>query len=199
MSSKWLLDLFLATDLDALIDAAFGLLAEAVPCDFVSGFYRYSDKGLLKERDSRGREYGPDFARRSIELNPAIPLARSQPGIKLLRTRTGLPPFDVLKHSEFYREIMKTQGWRHAVALCFWTDPPANLPIFVASVYRRAGRRDFSDDDCTRLTTLHSFINCAVNRLYQLVTAQSVREGMAMSVRRASCSRHHHVRAVEAT
>lgn len=139
-----MLALFAATDLDELIDAAFRILSDVVPCDFASAFYRYSDSGLLKQRDSRGRKYGPEFTRRTNELSPAITIARAQPGIKLVAaTRAALPRSEGdLTKSEFYRKVMQVEGWRHAVALCCWSDPPAELPVFVASVYRRQGRLD---------------------------------------------------------
>ena len=187
VDSSRLLELFSAADLDALIDAAFRMMRSAVQCDFTSAFYRYSDKGLLKERDSRGREYPPDFTRRYIELNPAIPIARAQPGIKLISTRGVLPDSDrELAKSEFYREIMQPQGWRHAVAMCFWSDPPAELPVFVASVYRRQRRPDFSRWDLAALKNIHPFIGCAVSRLRELEAARSVRDGIAMTVRRGT-------------
>ena len=187
VSSPQLLALFAAKDLEALIDAAFRILRGAVPCDFASAFYRYSDKGLLKERDSRGREYGPEFTRRFIELSPAIPMARANPGIKLVTSRAAIPHSGAdLKKSEFYREIMQPQGWRHAVALCVWSEPLAELPVFVASVYRHEGRSDFSEADLARLRGIHPFLSCAVSRLHELEAAQSVRDGMAMTVRRGA-------------
>jgi DNA-binding CsgD family transcriptional regulator len=187
VDSSRLLALFSATDLDALIDAAFRIIRGAVPCDFASAFYRYSDKGLLKERDSRGREYPPDFTRRYIELSPAIPIARAKPGINLISTRGVLPDSDrELAKSEFHREIMQVQGWRHAVAMCFWSDPPAELPVFVASVNRRHGRPDFSRSDLAALRNIYPFISCAVNRLHELEAARSVRDGIAMTVRRGA-------------
>src|SRR5688572_26808080 len=86
-----LLALFAADDLDELVEAAFRVLQDTVACDFASAFYRSTAKGLLKERDSRGRETSPELMRRHVELNPAIPLAMANRGIKLMPTRTGLP------------------------------------------------------------------------------------------------------------
>ena len=184
VSPDRLLELFSAVDLEALVDAAFGLLTEAVRCDFASAYYRHSDKGLLIERDSRGHEYSAEFARRAVELNPAIPLARAEPGIELLHTAGALPRSEtVLKKSDFYREIMQPQGWRHSVALCFWSDPIAQLPIFVTSVFRHEGRADFSRGDCSRLRALHPFIARAVKRLHDAEATKSVRDGLAMGVR----------------
>lgn len=184
VSSRRVLELFAATDLDRLIDASFRLLAEAVSCDFVSAFYRSSHKGPLKERNSRGREYGPEFLRRYIELTPTLPVARANPGIKILTTRAILPRSeDELKRSDFYREIMQTEGWRHAVALCFWSEPPADLPVLVTSVNRREGGSDFSEAEIARLKSMHAFVSCAVSRLQQLEAAHSARDGMATTVR----------------
>jgi DNA-binding CsgD family transcriptional regulator len=184
VSPDGLLELFSATDLEALADATFALMTEAVRCDFASAFYRHSDKGLLVERDSRGRVYSAEFARRHAELNPAIPLARAHPGIELLHTADALPLSDaLLKRSDYYREVMRPQGWRHAVALCFWSDPITPLPVFVTSVYRREGRRDFSRRDRHRLRTLHPFIARAVKRLHDAEATKSVRDGLAMGVR----------------
>jgi DNA-binding CsgD family transcriptional regulator len=179
-----LLALFAANNLDELVEAAFRVLQDTVACDFASAFYRSSAKGLLKERDSRGRESSPEFMRRHLELNPAIPLAMANRGIRLLPTRTGLPGSeDELRRTPFYREIMRPQGWRHAVALCFWESPPGELPVFVASVNRREGRNDFSKSEIRRLESVHPFLECAVRRVHEREAAQSVRDGMAMTVR----------------
>ena len=78
---------------------------------------------------------------------------------------------------------MQPEGWRHSVALCFWGDPPSELPVFVASVNRSEGRNDFSKSDSTRLGSIHPFIDCALSRLQERDAAKSVRDGMAMTER----------------
>jgi DNA-binding CsgD family transcriptional regulator len=179
-----LLALFEATDLQALIDACFRVLQGSVRCDFVSAFYRTSRRGLLRERDSLGRQWNPAFMRRYLELSPAIPIALSQPGLKVLSTTVGIPEAEeIVRSSDFYNEIMRVQGWRHAVATCFWTDPPGRLPVFVASVYRRDGRRDFSKADLQRLERIHPVIACAVERLHDREKTKSVREALAVTGR----------------
>ncbi len=183
ISADQLLALVTATDLDQLIDATFHVLQAAVPSDFVSAFYRSSSTGLLKERDSRGRKYSHAFMRRYRELNPAIPLARASRGLKILTTRTGLPPDAELRKLPFYREIMQRQGWRHAVALCFWGDPSSDLPVFVTSVYRTEGRHDFSQADVARLESIHPFIDHVVSRLHQRDTAKSAWDSLALTMR----------------
>ena len=182
VSPDQLLALIAAKDLEGLIDAGFHVLQSAVESDFVSAFYRSSSKGMLKERDSRGRQYSPAFMRRYTELTPAIPLARANPGVKILTTRTALPHGEELRKLPFYREIMQRQGWRHAVSLCFWRDPPGDLPVFVVSVYRIEGRRDFSQADIARLHSIHPFIHNAVSRLHERDTAKSARDGLALSM-----------------
>ena len=183
VAPQQLLALFAANDLEAFIDIGFSLLRAAVPCDFVSAVYRNAGNGLLKERDSRGRGYGVAFMRRYAELTPAIPLVMSSPGIKVLTTRTGLPASTKeLQSTAFYREIMRPQGWRHGVSLCFWGDRPAELPILVAVAYRREGRRDFSEHDVVALTRIHPFLDCAVNRLCEREAAKTLHDGTAMMV-----------------
>ena len=180
VAPQLLLALFAAKDLDALIDTAFEVMRAAVTCDFVSAFYVSAGNGLLKQRDSRGREYGPAFMRRYIELTPAIPLAIANRGIKIQPTRMGLPSSTrELRRSAFYREIMQPQGWRHAVALLFWSDPPAEMPIFVTSAYRIEGQSDFSEQDIAGLEGIHPYLDCAVKRLYEREAAKTVRDGMA--------------------
>jgi DNA-binding CsgD family transcriptional regulator len=183
MALERLLALFAAKDLDALIDTAFHTLGATVACDFASAFYRSTGDGLFKQRDSRGREYGPALMRRYMELTPALQIAMTNRGIKILPTSTGLPRSVVaLKRTAFYREIMQPQGWRHAVALCFWGDPPATSPVFVTSVYRGQGQSDFSEQDIGKLACLHPFIDSAVNRVHEREAATTIRDGMALAV-----------------
>jgi DNA-binding CsgD family transcriptional regulator len=181
MPAHKLLGLFTATNPDALIHSALGVLQAAVACDFASAFFR-SDDGAFKDRDSLGRGYGPDSMRRCAELNPHVPWMLSNPSIKLLPTRVGLPFSDEELHrTPFYREIMKPQGWRHAVALCFWDERAAREPLLVASVHRSEGRCDFSDTDLATLNSVHPFIDCAVNRLQERAVAASVRNAIALA------------------
>lgn len=184
IAPELLLTLFAAKDLDALIDTTFHVLQAAVRCDFASAFYQSTGSGLMKERDSRGRESGPAFMRRYLELTPALPLAMANRGIKILTTHRTLPTsVEALRQSPFYREIMQPQGWRHAVALCFWGNPPGDAPVFVTSANRGEGRRDFSAQDIARLEGVHGFIDGAVNRLHERETVKTVRDGVAMAVR----------------
>jgi DNA-binding CsgD family transcriptional regulator len=182
--SGQLLGLFAAKDLDTLIDTALAMLPSVVGCDFATAFYRSGGDGLLKARDSRGRRYGVEFMRRHIELNPAIPLALANRGVKVLATRMGLPRSNKeLRGTAFYREIMKPLGWRHSVALCFWGDPPAELPVFVISADRSERQSDFSDREVAALTGFHPFLDCAVNHLNEREAATTMHDSMAMAMR----------------
>src|SRR4030095_107247 len=130
-----------------------------------------------------GRESDPAFMRRYQELTPALPAAMANPGVKVLTTRTVMPLSDTqLERTEFYREIMRPEGWRHAVALCFWNDPPAEAPIFVSTVYRHEGRCDFAAEEVASLEGIHPFLDCSVSRVYEREAAATVRDGMAMAV-----------------
>jgi DNA-binding CsgD family transcriptional regulator len=184
VASRHLLALFAAKDLEALIETAIEVIRLAVPCDIASAFYRSTGDGLLKQRDSRGREYCLKYMRRYMELTPAIPIALANRGVKILRTGAILPRSGAqLKRTAFYREIMKPEGWRHGVALCFWGDPTAESPVFVTSVYRSEGQSDFSAEDIASLENVYPFIDCAVNAVHEREAATSVRDGMAIAVR----------------
>lgn len=182
-SPQDLLALMSAKDLDGFIDAAFDVLRAAVEFDFATAFYRNAGDGLLKARDSLRREYSAALMRRHVELNPAIPLAMANRGIKILTTRTGLPGSnEELRRTAFYHEIMQPLGWRHSVGLCFWGTAPAELPIFVISTDRSEDKPDFSQHDVDVLAELHPFFDCTVNRLFERETAENVRDGFAFAV-----------------
>jgi DNA-binding CsgD family transcriptional regulator len=168
---------------ETMIDAAFPVAASVVRCDFVSAFYRTTGPdGLLNERDSLGRTSGREFMQRYAELTPALPLAIAHPGIRLLTTRGVLPASSrILRRTPFYQEIMRPQGWRHGVSLCFWGEPRAESPIFVLSVYRREGRRDFGALDLAKLERMYPFFDFAVNRVREWEATQMVRAGMAIT------------------
>jgi len=184
IAAQQLLALFAANSVEAFVDAAFLVLQGAVRCDFVSALSRSAGHGLLKERDSRGRTYGPDFMRRYVELTPALPLALANRGVKVLPTRATLPHCDEeLQRTPFYREIMRPQGWRHAVALCFWGDPPADSPVFVTSVYRGEGQSDFSAHDVAKLESMYPFLDCSVNRLHEREISDAMQDALADTVR----------------
>jgi DNA-binding CsgD family transcriptional regulator len=187
IAPRHLLALFAAKDLEALIETAIEVVQRVVPCDIATAFYRSTGDGLIKQRDSNGREYGVEYMRRYMELTPALPIALANRGIRILHTSTILPRSSVqLKKTPFYREVMEPEGWRHGVALCFWGDPPAESPVFVVSVYRSEAGGDFSAQDIASVENIHPFLDCAVNAVNEREAATSVRAGMAMAVRNGS-------------
>jgi hypothetical protein len=176
-----LLSVVAAKDLESFISAAFSLLRTIVICDFASAFYRRGENGLLKGHDSLGRHYAPEFVRRYVELDPAVPLAAANRGIRILTTRDALPKADdAVRRMAFYREVMQPLGWRHSVALCFWGNPAEELPLCVLSVDRSERQPDFSRVDVSRLERLHPFMDCTVTRLYERQSAETVHDGMAV-------------------
>ena len=179
-----LLPLFAARSLEMLIDAVFDVLHTVVPCAFASAFYRSAGGGLLKERDSRGREYTREFVQLHGELTPARPIALANPGIRILATRDRLAVNDAeLRRMRFYRDIMRPQGWRHAVALCFWGDAPPTVPICVFSVHRTDGETDFTDEELARLDEIYPSIDTSINLMCERDAANAVIDGLAATVR----------------
>jgi DNA-binding CsgD family transcriptional regulator len=182
-----MLVVYSATTLNEFFDRAFRILPQAVKCDYVSAFYRQAGNQLLKERDSRGRVWGGAFMRRYSELTPAIPFALANPGVKVIATRFGLAvPEAELRRTAFYREVMQRQGWRHAVALCFWPAGGA-FPVLVLSLYRTEKQPDFTRQELDRLEQLHAFLSPVVTRFHQLSTVDAVSAGIATALRHLSC------------
>jgi DNA-binding CsgD family transcriptional regulator len=68
-------------------------------------------------------------------------------------------PQEDLEKTAFYQEIMRPQGWRHAVALCFWGDPPAPFPVLVLTANRKGNRPDFSDEELRALRDVHDVLD----------------------------------------
>jgi DNA-binding CsgD family transcriptional regulator len=179
-----LLALCSAKDFDRFVNAAFRLLQATVACDWVSVLYPSVGTRMLMERDSRGRTYDAAFTRRHHELTPAVRLATATPGTKILPTRTGLTlSDDELRRTDYYREVMAVQGWRHAVALCFWNDPPGGFPVLVFGVQRKEGRVDFSDADLEALQIVHGFMEPVVLRFYERAMARALSDALATLVR----------------
>lgn len=177
--------LFLATDIPQFVEAVYALLRDVVFCDFVSVLYRSSGTAMLRERDSRGRTYSPAFMRRYGELTPAAKLAVANRGVTILPSSLGLPTNNAeLKRMAFYREVMVPQGWRHAVALCFWEQPVTDFPIFVLTLNRREDRDDFDVRDVSRLEALYSLLHAAVGRLLERSATQSILGGLAAAIHR---------------
>lgn len=164
---------------DSLIKAAFALLQRAVTCDMAGVHLRIENlpAGLISFRflDTRGR----DFAREMREGvffqdHPASPILMANPGIRLIGTRETLPPDEVLHASRFYREVMQVMGFRHAIAMYFWDDPP-QMPEAVLSVCRVEGKPDFTDDDVAVLDRLYSHIDAALRRVRAIERERAVR------------------------
>lgn len=182
-----LLALYSAATLDRFIQQTFRMLPQAVQCAYVSAFYQPAGGGFLKERDSRGRVWDRAFMRRYIELTPAIPLVSANPGVRILATRFTITASELdLHRTPFYNEVMKRQGWRHGVALCFWAAPSASFPIFVLTLYRTEGQPDFNDLDLAILDYLHTFLAPVVRRFHEVSASDAVSEGIATALRHVS-------------
>jgi DNA-binding CsgD family transcriptional regulator len=178
------LALYSAASLDDFIDQAFRVLRTAVRCDYVSVFYQRAGHGFMRERDSHGRTWGDAFMRRYLELTPAIPYVLANRGVRILATRFALTDSEAeLRASAFYREVMQPQGWRHGAVLCFWAGRSSSFPMFVLSVYRPEGQRDFSDAELMALESLHPFLAPAIARFHQISTSNAVSEGIATALR----------------
>ena len=181
---------------DALIKAIIALLKRATPCDFVGVFLRLTSHayGAVPFRfiDSRGRDFGPQLLEGVFfREHPAMPILLANPGIKFINTRETLPPDEILHASRFYREAMQVLGFRHAIGMYFWDDPP-QMPEAVFSPCRDEGQPDFTDKDVAVLDRLYPHIDAALRRIRGIDKERAVRDELhgLIDRARAACVLH---------
>src|SRR3954466_13969080 len=167
---------------DALIKAIITLLQRATHCDFVAVFLRIEPHvdGVVPYRmiDSRGRDFGPEMADGVFfRDHPSMPKLMANPGIKFITTRETLPPDPVLHAMPFYRDVMQVIGFRHSIAIYFWSDPP-QIPEAVFSPCRIEGQPDFTDEDIAVLDGLYPHIDAALRRVRAIAEERAVRAEM---------------------
>ncbi len=186
---KPLLALEAALDGNKFIKAVFRLTKSAVACDFVNLCLRIvrQEAGNTSYRmiDSRGREFGPEFLDSFFSDHPGMPTVMANPGIRFINTREILPPDEVLKTTRFYREGMQVLGFRHAIGMFFWSDPP-QAPEAVFSLHRIEGNPDFTDEEVALLDRLYPHIQTAFDRVNRIEKERAVREEMRSFVRRTA-------------
>jgi len=175
---------------DALIKAIFALLKRAAPCDFVGGCLRIEPHSYgdvpYRMIDSRGRTYPREFLEGAFfQEHPATPLLMANPGIKFIYTREVLPPDEILHASRFYREGMRVSGFRHAIGMYFWEDPPGPLPEVVFAPCRGEGQPDFNDDEVAVFERLYPHIDTALRRGRAIDKERAVRDELHGLIDRA--------------
>lgn len=191
---KPLLALGAALDGQALIRAVFRLLRVAVACDFVNVCLRNvpGDGNSVAYRmiDSRRRVFEPEVLEKFFSReHPGMPVLMANPGIRFINTRETLPPDGVLRRSRFYRESMRTMGFRHAIGMFFWEDPP-QVPEAVFSLLRVEGQPDFDDAEVATLDGLYPHIEAAFHRVRAIEKERAVRKelhALAQGSPRAVC------------
>lgn len=191
---KPLLALGAALDGQAFIKAVFRLLRAAVACDFVNVSLRHVPKKgnsvAYRMIDSLGREFRPEVLEKFFsEEHPGMPVLMANPGIRFINTRETLPPEAVLRRSRFYRESMRALGFRHAIGMFFWDDPP-RVPEAVFSLLRVEGQPDFDDAEVAALDALYPHIAAAFRRVRATEKERALRKelhALAQGSPRAVC------------
>jgi DNA-binding CsgD family transcriptional regulator len=191
---KPLLALQAAMNGDALIKAVFRLLKGAIQCDFVNLCLRnvQKDGGTVAYRmiDSRGREFSLDLLENVFfRDHPGMSVLMANPGIRFINTREVLAPDAILRESRYYREVMQVIGFRHAVGMFFWDDPPGT-PEAIFSVYREEGHVDFDDAGIALLDRLYPHVDAALRRVRVIEKERSIRKelhSLARRVPRSTC------------
>ncbi len=178
----------------ALVRAVFRVLRAAVRCDFVNVCLR-NVRGREGNRsyrmlDSRGREFGPEFLTDVFfQEHPGMPMLMANPGVRFINTRDVLGPEEVLRGTRFYTEVMQTLGFRHAVGVFFWDEPP-RTPEAIFSLCRAQGEEDFGQDELEVLDWLHPQIAAAIARVRAAEDERALRlglRGLAAKSGRAVC------------
>ncbi len=179
--SEWerrLLVMHGATQTEAFLQAVFRLLQATVDCEFALANLRNVGGVPLIARDSRGREFGPDYMERFFQLNPSVSYVMVRPGLRVLHTKDHLPADAELKALPFYREFMQPEGWRHSVALLFWGLLPP-VPQNAFCVFRPEDQPDFGPEELARLRALHPHIATALKRLRKSLKVHSSSDRLA--------------------
>lgn len=181
-----------ALDGDAVIKAIFRLLQNTVRCDFVNVCLRIvqheaGDRNIAcRMIDSRGRDFSEELlAGIFFQEHPGMPTLMANPGIRFINTREILPPDDVLHQTRFYRESMQIVGYRHAIGMFFWDNPP-RVPEAVFSIYRGEGESDFEDADVASLDGLYPQIDAALRRARAMENERAVTQELRRMAAHAS-------------
>lgn len=170
-----------------LIKAVFALLSATVSCDFVNVFLRNerrvnADISFLLI-DSRGRQFTAAQRDAFFHAHPGMPTLMANPGIRFVNTRETLPPEKILTSTQFYREVMQVAGFRHAVGMFFWDQPPT-VPVAVFSLCRAPGRPDFEPAEIACLERLHGQINAALRRVHEVEAERAIQDELEVALRR---------------
>ena len=103
----------------------------------------------------------PDYFAKLGRLAPSARFIRENPGAELGRM-SDMIPWKELRTSEFYRKIMKPEGWRFAAAMFFWED---GRFVGHLALNRTEAHGDFTDADMAILRSLYPDLRVAVLRV----------------------------------
>ena len=204
-AEKALVGLQAAMNAEAAIKATFRLLKSVVPCDFVNVCLRNvrKDERQIPYHliDSRGREFDPALLEVFFRAHPGMPVLMANPGIHFINTREILPPDKILRKSRFYREMMQVIGFRHAVGMFFWDDPPA-APEAIFSILRAEHRPDFGDAEVALFDRLYPHIEAMLRRVRAIEQERTLHREMRSLARqsnRSACVLDWNLKATDAS
>ena len=176
-----LLDLHAAGTFDEFVGTTFRALASAAPCDFVSFLYRQPEIDYCCSRDSLGRVWSAEFARRQAELlherADGIPPER----LTLLATRSRGPAGDPPAAAAYGREVMAVMRFRHAVTLFIGTGAGRSDLSF--TVHREEGCADFAASDQAVLALVRRYTEKAWLLLNERWIARTLMHGISLALR----------------
>jgi DNA-binding CsgD family transcriptional regulator/PAS domain-containing protein len=122
-------------------------------------------------------ELGPPPA--LFDRHLAAPFLRKNPGVKVARSSDILPSGAALRRTAFYKQSMKSMGWRFTLALFFWVDGSLDC---VFSSHRSAKRGDFEAAEVEKAERLHGDIEEALHRVKALSVERVAKKALEVLV-----------------
>lgn len=95
-------------------------------------------------------------------VTPTPGFLRENAGVRLFRLREMLPSESALLKSDYYREVMRQEGWRSLVCLAFWDQ---GAPFFMLVLRRTVGQPEFDPGELPLLQSLYRHLEVSLRRI----------------------------------
>ena len=155
-----------ADSVEALWHALKRGLDQAMPHHSLSLYFNYlaPDRGfrVLHDQHSPGSVV-PWFLRR--QLSPAPEFLRQHPGVKTYRLRQLLPDVRVLRRSDYFRQVMRVEGWDSLLGLGFWE---GERLVALLVLRRTEIQGEFEPEEVALLEKWHPHFLDALRRIQRL-------------------------------
>lgn len=149
------------------------VLDQALPHHSLSLYFNYfaSDRGfrVLHDQHAPGSVV-PWPVRR--QLSPAPEFLRQHPGVKTYRLRQLLPDVRSLRRSDYFRRVMRVEGWDSLLGLGFWE---GERLVALLVLRRTAAQGEFDPEEVALLERWHPHFHDALRRIQRLESDSMLR------------------------